>query len=112
MEMKLELRELEEKNTLDAFELLRKEQVRLSDLQAQINSQAQVISAAMQGTVQRVLVERPSVKNPRELAGKTENNRWVNFQGDPDLKGQMVDVVITEALPNSLRGRLNLESAA
>jgi tRNA-2-methylthio-N6-dimethylallyladenosine synthase len=87
-------------------------QVRLSDLQAQINSQAQVISAAMQGTVQRVLVERPSVKNPRELAGKTENNRWVNFQGDPDLKGQMVDVVITEALPNSLRGRLNLESAA
>ncbi len=80
-------------------------QARLSELQAQINSQAQAISAAMEGTVQRVLVERPSVKDSRELAGKTENNRWVNFLGDADLKGQMVDVVITQALPNSLRGR-------
>ena len=61
----------------------------------------------MVGTVQRILVERPSVKTPRELAGRTENNRWVNFIGDPQLVGQFADVVITEAMPNSLRGRLH-----
>jgi tRNA-2-methylthio-N6-dimethylallyladenosine synthase len=66
----------------------------------------------MVGTVQQVLVERHSVKSPHELAGKTENNRWVNFQAEPELIGQMVDVFITEALPNSLRGRLHLQSAA
>jgi tRNA-2-methylthio-N6-dimethylallyladenosine synthase len=81
-------------------------------LQQKINKQAQAISAGMVGSVQRVLVERPSLKNKRELAGKTENNRWVNFQGDPEHIGRFVDVVITEALPNSLRGRLRLESEA
>ena len=85
---------------------------RLALLQARINAQARVISEAMVGTVQRVLVERPSVKNPRELAGKTENNRWVNFQADADRVGRFVDVLITQALPNSLRGRLHLESEA
>ncbi len=85
---------------------------RLALLQARINAQAQAISEAMVGTVQRVLVERPSVKNPRELAGKTENNRWVNFQADADRVGHFVDVLITQALPNSLRGRLHLESEA
>ncbi|MEJ2137935.1 MAG: tRNA (N6-isopentenyl adenosine(37)-C2)-methylthiotransferase MiaB [Gammaproteobacteria bacterium] len=85
---------------------------RLARLQEKINEQAQAISAGMVGSVQRVLVERPSLKNKRELAGKTENNRWVNFQGDPEHIGRFVDVVITEALPNSLRGRLRLESEA
>jgi tRNA-2-methylthio-N6-dimethylallyladenosine synthase len=85
---------------------------RLARLQQKINEQAQAISAGMVGSVQRVLVERPSLKNKRELAGKTENNRWVNFQGDPEHIGRFVDVVITEALPNSLRGRLRLESEA
>jgi tRNA-2-methylthio-N6-dimethylallyladenosine synthase len=85
---------------------------RLARLQQKINKQAQAISAGMVGSVQRVLVERPSLKNKRELAGKTENNRWVNFQGDPEHIGRFVDVVITEALPNSLRGRLRLESEA
>jgi len=85
---------------------------RLAELQAQINSQALAISEAMVGTVQRVLVERESVKDAREVAGKTENNRWVNFQADPDVIGQFVNVVVTEALPNSLRGRLLLESEA
>ena len=66
----------------------------------------------MIGSVQTVLVERPSVKNKREMAGKTENNRWVNFQADPELIGAFVDVVITEALPNSLRGRLSLATKA
>jgi tRNA-2-methylthio-N6-dimethylallyladenosine synthase len=59
-----------------------------------------------------VLVERASVKSDREVAGKTENNRWVNFQAEPDVIGRFVKVVVTEALPNSLRGRLQLESEA
>ncbi len=87
-------------------------QLRLGRLQATINSQARSISEAMVGTVQRVLVERPSVKDERVMAGKTENNRWVNFQADPNVIGQFVDVLVTEALPNSLRGRLQLESEA
>ena len=66
----------------------------------------------MVGTVQRVLVERPSRKDDREMAGKTENNRWVNFQADPNVIGRFVDVLVTESLPNSLRGRLQLESEA
>ena len=60
----------------------------------------------MIGQTERVLVERQSVKSEHELAGKTENNRWVNFGGDRSLIGQFADVVITEALRNSLRGRL------
>jgi len=60
----------------------------------------------MVGTVQRVLVERPAKRDVRQLAGRTENNRWVNFDGPPSLLNRFVDVVITEAMPNSLRGRL------
>jgi len=56
-----------------------------------------------------VLVEKPSPKNPSQLSGRTENNRWVNFDGDPSLINQFADVQITEALPNSLRGRLEIE---
>src|SRR5690606_27404465 len=77
-------------------------QQRLAVLQAQLESQARAISQSMVGTVQRVLVERPSKKNARELAGRTENNRWVNFAGPSTLIGQFVDVTITEALPHSL----------
>jgi len=79
---------------------------RLARLQEQLNRQAADISRRMVGTRQRVLVERPAKKDPRQLAGRTENNRWVNFDGDPVLLGSFVDVTITEALPNSLRGRL------
>jgi tRNA-2-methylthio-N6-dimethylallyladenosine synthase len=86
--------------------------LRLGRLQETINSQARSISQSMVGTVQRVLVERPSLKDERVMAGKTENNRWVNFQADPNVIGQFVDVLVTEALPNSLRGRLQLESEA
>jgi tRNA-2-methylthio-N6-dimethylallyladenosine synthase len=53
-----------------------------------------------------VLVEKPSRKDPRQLAGRTDNNRWVNFDGPATLIDRFADVVITEALPNSLRGRL------
>ncbi len=84
-------------------------QRRLVMLQQRINRQAQEISRAMVGTVQRVLVEKPSPKNPRQLSGRTENNRWVNFDGDSSLINQFADIRITEALPNSLRGRLEIE---
>jgi tRNA-2-methylthio-N6-dimethylallyladenosine synthase len=60
----------------------------------------------MIGSRQRILVERQSRRSARELAGRTENNRWVNFAGDSSLIGRFADVVITEAMPNSLRGRL------
>ncbi len=79
---------------------------RLSRLQAHINAHAAGISRAMVGTVQRVLVEGPSKKNPDELTGKTENMRSVNFPAPKRLVGQFVDVVITQALTNSLRGRV------
>ena len=85
---------------------------RLQLLQTRISQQAMAISRAMVGTTQRVLVEKPSKKNPNEVAGRTENMRWVNFSADPACIGQFVDVVITEALPNSLRGRLLATPAA
>ena len=88
---------------------VKKERLRL--LQARINQQAFEISRSMVGTTQRVLVERLSKKSATQLAGRTENMRWVNFDADPSCIGQFVDVVITEALPNSLRGRL-LETTA
>jgi tRNA-2-methylthio-N6-dimethylallyladenosine synthase len=85
---------------------------RLQILQARINSQAFEISQRMVGTTQRVLVEKTSKKDANQLAGKTENMRWVNFDADPSCIGRFVDVVITEALPNSLRGRLAGSQAA
>ncbi|MGB5345391.1 MAG: TRAM domain-containing protein, partial [Woeseia sp.] len=85
---------------------------RLQILQTRINQQAAEISRAMIGTTQRVLVEKPSKKDPRQLSGRTENMRWVNFDGGAGLIGQFVDVVITEAMPNSLRGRVTSAQAA
>ncbi|MGQ9684943.1 MAG: tRNA (N6-isopentenyl adenosine(37)-C2)-methylthiotransferase MiaB [Thiobacillaceae bacterium] len=79
---------------------------RLYRLQEKIRARADAISAAMVGTVQRILVEGPSKKDPGELSGRTENNRVVNFAGHPRLIGHMVEVTITRALPNSLRGEL------
>jgi len=81
-------------------------QQRLAALQARVDAQSQAISRAMVGTTQRVLVERPSKKDATQLAGRTENMRWVNFDGPQTLLNRFADVVITEALPNSLRGRL------
>ena len=77
---------------------------RLQHLQARILEQANAISQAMIGTVQRVLVERPARKDSTQLAGRTENNRVVNFDGHARLIGKFVDIRITEALPNSMRG--------
>jgi len=81
-------------------------QERLARLQHTINNMAQQISRNMVGTVQRVLVDRPSRKDPNEIAGRTENNRVVNFAGPRELIGQFAEVRITEAMPNSLRGEL------
>jgi len=81
---------------------------RLMQLQELVNDQATRISRGMVGTTQRVLVEGPSRKNPQQLAGRTENNRVVNFDGPMRLVGRLVDVVITEALSHSLRGRVQL----
>jgi tRNA-2-methylthio-N6-dimethylallyladenosine synthase len=78
---------------------------RLQILQARIIQQAMAISRSMIGSTQSVLVEKPSRKGSGQVCGRTEIMRWVNFDGDTSLIGQFVDVVITEALPNSLRAR-------
>ena len=79
---------------------------RLSRLQAHINAHSLELSKAMVGSTQRVLVTGTSKKDANELTGKTENMRQVNFAGHPRLIGEFVDVVVTEAFPNSLRGRV------
>ncbi len=79
---------------------------RLSILQTRITQKAAEISIAMIGSIQTILVEGRSKKDPNQLRGRTENNRVVNFTGSKDLIGDFVDIEITEALPNSLRGIL------
>ncbi len=79
---------------------------RLLRLQARLNANARQIARAMLGSVQNVLVEGPSTRNPQELAGRTDNMRFVNFPGEVRMVGQFVDVQITEVMSNSLRGRL------
>jgi tRNA-2-methylthio-N6-dimethylallyladenosine synthase len=87
-------------------------QARLERLQAQLTAQARAISERMVGTVQRVLVERPAKRDAAELAGKCENNRWVNFAGPPGLISRFAEVTVTQALSHSLRGRLAQAAAA
>ena len=84
---------------------------RLSRLQKRIDEFAQAVSQSMVGTVQRVLVEGTSKKDAKELAGRTDNNRIVNFAGNPRLIHTFVDVRITEALPHSLRGEIVIREA-
>jgi tRNA-2-methylthio-N6-dimethylallyladenosine synthase len=79
---------------------------RLHRLQALINEQANEISQSMVGSVQRLLVERPSRRDPNEMMGRTENNRIVNFVGQPRLIGQMIDVRVTQMLTNTLKGEI------
>ena len=79
---------------------------RLSILQARINTMAMEISRGMVGKTKRILIEGFSKKNVNELRGKTENNRTVNFVGPKSLIGEFADVLITKALPNSLRAEL------
>ena len=82
-------------------------QDRLHQLQARLDAQAHQVSTARVGTMQRILVEGRSRKDPAELAGRTQCNRTVNFQGPPELIGQMIDVKITEARAHSLRARMH-----
>ncbi len=77
---------------------------RLKILKDRINQNAFRISQDMVGKIEPVLVLGPSKKDPKQLSGRTENNRVVNFDGDESLIGKIVDIKITEALPNSLRG--------
>jgi len=80
---------------------------RLSILQQRINQQSQEISRRMVGNTERVLVTGYAKKDPGQLSGRTENNRVVNFRADtPELIGKFADILIEEALPNSLRGVL------
>jgi tRNA-2-methylthio-N6-dimethylallyladenosine synthase len=79
---------------------------RLQRLQARINQQAASISASMVGGMERILVEGPSKKDPKEFMGRTSNNRIVNFAGGERLVGQFVDVRITAAFAHSLRGEV------
>jgi len=88
---------------------------RLQEVQAALEQNIQRISQSRVGTVQRILVEGPSRKNPAELMGRTECNRIVNFDGGPNgarLIGQMLDVKITLAYPHSLRGEVLLRETA
>ncbi|MCW8962797.1 MAG: tRNA (N6-isopentenyl adenosine(37)-C2)-methylthiotransferase MiaB [Gammaproteobacteria bacterium] len=82
---------------------------RLAILQGRLAQSASEISQSMVGTTQRILVERPSRKDISMMAGRTSNNRVVNFKGRADIIGSFVDVIIDEALPNSLRGTLITE---
>jgi tRNA-2-methylthio-N6-dimethylallyladenosine synthase len=79
---------------------------RLARLQAQLDLQERAISQSMLGSVQRVLVDAPARKHAQELCGRTANNRWVNFAGPGALLHRFTDVVITDALRHTLRGRL------
>jgi len=79
---------------------------RLQRLQSRILEMANQISADMVGTKQTILVNSLSKKSDQEMAGRTENNRVVNFEGSEELIGQLVEVEITQAMPNSLRGQL------
>lgn len=79
---------------------------RLAQLQSRINELGSAVSESMVSKVERVLVERPSKKDARQLSGRTENNRVVNFSAGIEYIGQFMDVRITEALPNSLRGEI------
>jgi tRNA-2-methylthio-N6-dimethylallyladenosine synthase len=79
---------------------------RLQRLQAQVSRFEEACKRGLVGTTQQVLVEKPSARGDGQLTGRASNNRWINFDGPPALVGRIVDVVVTEALTNSLRGRL------
>ena len=91
-------------SSLDDNVPMNDKKARLARLQQRINEMAMEISKSMVGSIQSVLVERPSRKDPNQMAARTENNRVVNFNGNERLIGHFVDVKITEALNNSLQG--------
>ena len=92
--------------SLEDLTPMQEKKERLQKLQTRILEMANQISTDMVGTKQTILVNSLSKKSDQEIAGRTENNRVVNVEGTKELIGQLVDVEITQALPNSLRGRL------
>ena len=91
-------------SNLEDLVSMAEKKLRLKELQDEINRKAREISQSMVGTVQRVLVDRISRKDAAEVSGRTENNRVVNFAGKPGWIGLFVDIRITDAFSNSLRG--------
>jgi tRNA-2-methylthio-N6-dimethylallyladenosine synthase len=87
---------------------LETKQARLARLQTALDASAKAISRSMVGSVERILIEGASRKNPQELAGRTSNNRVVNFSGSSRLIGKLIDVSITAALAHTLRGEVRL----
>jgi tRNA-2-methylthio-N6-dimethylallyladenosine synthase len=87
---------------------LETKQARLARLQAALDASAKAISRSMVGSIERILIEGASRKNPKELAGRTSNNRVVNFSGSSRLIGKLIDVSITAALAHTLRGEVRL----
>jgi len=92
-------------NLRDAIEPAEKDR-RLQRLQARVREFDDAFKRALVGTTQPVLVERVSERGHGQLTGRTSSNRAVNFDGAETLIGRLVDVTVTEALTNSLRGRL------
>jgi len=91
---------------------LQVKQSRLARLQARLNELERSVNQSMVGSVQAVLVEGASKKDDSELAGRTSNNRVVNFRGPSRLRGQIIDIRITGALAHSLRGEVLIEEVA
>jgi tRNA-2-methylthio-N6-dimethylallyladenosine synthase len=79
---------------------------RLKRLQEKLTSLEDAVGQSMLGTIQRVLVEGLSKKDTQELAGRTDNNRVINFRGLPEMIGRFVDVNVTEVVRHTLRGEL------
>ena len=92
--------------SLDDQVPLEVKQARLAQLKGKLDALEQRISRSMVGSVQQILVEGPSRKDPGELSGRTSNNRTVNFPGSARLLGQMVDMRITGAMAHTLRGEI------
>src|SRR5262249_48561973 len=92
-------------NLRDGVEAAEKQR-RLHILQSRVRSFDEAYKNSLVGTTQRVLVEKPATRGEGRLAGKASCNRWVNFEGPASLIGDFADVVVTQAMPNSMRGRL------
>ena len=92
--------------SLDDQVPLEVKQARLAQLQAKLDALEQRISRGMLGSMQQVLVEGPSRRDPGELSGRTSNNRTVNFRGSARLIGHMIEMRITEAMTHTLRGEI------
>jgi tRNA-2-methylthio-N6-dimethylallyladenosine synthase len=87
---------------------LNEKQARLARLQSMLETQAKMVKHKMIGSIQRVLVEGIARKNTAQLTGRADNNQVVNFEGNASLIGQFIPVLITEAMPNSLRGIMTI----